>query len=306
MAQHLDPDELTDLALGADARRTPRRRDHLAECPRCRDELDRLRRVVRAARDVSTDDFLTAPPDTVWHSIAARLDADTAPQRPTGRDDTPAVLGGPGAPDVSDLHDVPGGRHGPDELGVFGELGGPAGTGSNDAPGGGDAPGSRDVPGGNGSGGLGRGRAWLRRPALLIAAASLVVGALLGSAVTAWRLDDGTPTAEASPANRLAPLAVPRAAGTVRLVRGPEAEREVTVTVTGLPRTDGYYEVWLMDRTHTRLVAMGVLGPDGTATLPLPTRIDLGRYPLIDVSAQEDDGNPAHSGTSVVRGTLPG
>ncbi|WP_055717082.1 anti-sigma factor [Streptomyces torulosus] len=146
----------------------------------------------------------------------------------------------------------------------------------------------------------------MRRPALLIAAASLVVGALLGSAVTAWRLDDGTPTAEASPTNRLAPLAVPRAAGTVRLVRGPEAEREVTVTVTGLPRSDGYYEVWLMDRTHTRLVAMGVLGPDGTATLPLPARIDLGRYPLIDVSAQEDNGNPAHSGTSVVRGALPG
>ncbi|MFJ7044582.1 anti-sigma factor [Streptomyces sp. NPDC101112] len=256
MAQHLGADELTDLALGGDARTTPRQRDHLAGCPRCREELDQLRRVVHAARDVSTDDLLTAPPDTVWHSIAAQLDSDTAPQRPTGSADTPTALGGPDAP---------------------------------------DAP-----------GGLGRGRAWWRRPALLVAAASLVVGALLGGAVTAWRLDDGPPTADASPANRLAPLAVPRAAGTVRLVRGPEAEREVTVTVTGLPRTDGYYEVWLMDRTHTRLVAMGVLGPDGTATLPLPARIDLGRYPLIDVSAQEDNGNPAHSGTSVVRGALPG
>ncbi|MEU6803312.1 anti-sigma factor [Streptomyces neyagawaensis] len=267
MAQHLDADELTDLALGADARPTPLQRDHLAHCPRCREELDQLRRVVRAARDVSTDDFLTAPPDTVWHTIAAQLDGDTAPHRPTETDATPTALAGPG------------------------ELGGADG---------------RDVPGDGASGGLGRGRAWPPRPALLIAAASLVVGALLGSAVTVWRLDHGPPAAEASAANRLAPLAVPRAAGTVRLVRGPEAEREVTVTVTGLPRTDGYYEVWLMDRTHTRLVAMGVLGPDGTATLPLPARIDLGRYPLIDVSAQDDDGNPAHSGTSVVRGPLRG
>ncbi|SPE99675.1 anti-sigma factor [Streptomyces sp. MA5143a] len=267
MAQHLDADELTDLALGGGARPTPRQRDHLARCPRCREELDQLRRVVLAARDVSTDDFLTAPPDTVWHSIAAQLDPATAPQRPTGSDDTPTAPGGPGAPDVSDVPEVPGG-------------------GATDGP--------------------GRGRAWWRRPALLVAAASLAVGALLGGAVTAWRLDDGPPTAEAGSANRLAPLAVPRAAGTVRLVRGPEAGREVTVTVTGLPRPDGYYEVWLMDRTHTRLVALGVLGPDGTATLPLPARIDLGRYSLLDISAQEDNGDPAHSGTSVVRGALPG
>lgn len=251
MAQHLDPDELTDLALGPDARPTPVQHAHLARCPACRDELGQLRRVVRAARAVSTDDLLTAPPDEVWRSISAELESDTAPHRQTGSGDTPPM------------------------------------------------PGGRD-----GSGG--RGPAWLRRSALAVAAASLVVGVLLGSAVTAWRLDDDTPRAETSTAGRLAPLAVPRAAGTVRLIRGSEAGQEVTVTVTGLPRTDGYYEVWLMDRSHTRLVAMGVLGPDGTATLPLPTRIDLGRYPLIDVSAQEDNGNPAHSGRSVVRGPLPG
>ncbi|GAB2907769.1 anti-sigma factor [Streptomyces heilongjiangensis] len=281
MAQHLDADELTDLALAADARPTPRQRDHLARCPRCSEELGRLRRVVRAARDVSTDDFLTAPPDTVWHAIAAELDTDTdtPPQRPVGNDDGPTGVGRVGAADVPAGPFV---LHGSD---------GPGGAGNS---------------GGSGGRRPGRSRAWLRRPALLAAAASLVVGALLGSAVTAWQLDKGPPEAEAGPPSRLAPLAVPRAAGTVRLVRGAEADREVTVTVTGLPRTDGYYEVWLMDRTHTRLVAMGVLGPDGTATLPLPTRIDLGRYPLIDVSAQEDNGNPAHSGRSVVRGALPG
>ncbi|WP_055717083.1 hypothetical protein [Streptomyces torulosus] len=80
MAQHLDADELTDLALGGDAHPTPCQRDHLARCLRCCEELDQLLRVVRAARDVSTDDFLTAPPDTVWHSITAQLDSDTASQ----------------------------------------------------------------------------------------------------------------------------------------------------------------------------------------------------------------------------------
>ncbi|MET9730207.1 anti-sigma factor [Streptomyces sp. NPDC006458] len=148
-------------------------------------------------------------------------------------------------------------------------------------------------------------RAWLRTPAMLLAAASLVVGAVLGSAVTWWRFDDDSPDTDVSRANPLASLSVPRAAGTVRVLDSAESERTVRVSVTGLPRTDGYYEVWLMDRGHKKLIAMGVLGPDGSATLPLPAGIDLSRYPLIDVSAQANDGNPAHSGESVVRGSLP-
>ncbi|MDT0567239.1 hypothetical protein RM704_07150 [Streptomyces sp. DSM 3412] len=93
MAQHLDPDELTDLALGPVARPTPGQHAHLARCPACRDELDQLRRVVRAARTVSTDDLLTAPPDEVWRSISAELESDTAPHRQAGSRDTPPVPG---------------------------------------------------------------------------------------------------------------------------------------------------------------------------------------------------------------------
>jgi hypothetical protein len=257
MAEHLDADELTDLALEADARPSAQR-DHLDRCPRCRTELEQLRQVVRAARAVSTDDLLTAPPDRVWRSIAAELRPATSPAARTASGAT--------APD-------PYGHHSRGHA----WLRRPAG----------------------------RERAWPRRTALLLAAASLTVGAVLGSAVTWWRLDDDTPNADVSRAGRLAPLALPQAAGTVRLVRDAEAERQVMVTVKGLPPTDGYYEVWLMDRSRTRLIAMGVLGPDGSATLPLPEGIDLSGYTLIDVSAQENNGNPAHSGESVVRGRLP-
>ncbi|MFJ5774421.1 anti-sigma factor [Streptomyces sp. NPDC093094] len=248
MAPHLDADELTELALQAGSRPTPRQRVHLVRCRRCREELRQLHRVVRAARDVSTEDLLVAPPPRVWDAITAELERGTRS---------------------------------------------PARTGSNT-----DASVRHAHPS--------RGRPWQRRPAMLLAAAGLAAGAALGSAVTWWQLDDDVPPVYTSRDSRLAPLAVPQAVGTARLVRSSPAGREVTVTVAGLPRTDGYYEVWLMDRTHTRLIAVGVLGPDGRATLPLPAGVDLSGYPLIDVSAQENDGNPAHSGQSVVRGSLPG
>ncbi|WP_167350574.1 anti-sigma factor [Streptomyces yangpuensis] len=148
-----------------------------------------------------------------------------------------------------------------------------------------------------------RDRALSRRPALFLAATALAVATLFGAVVTA-RLTAGPPSV-AGPVSRLAPLGDPGAAGTVRL-RGPATDREVTVTVAGLPPTDGYYEVWLMDQSHSRFVPLGALRADGTATLPIPPQIDLGAYPLLDVSAQAYNGNPAHSGVSSVRGRLYG
>jgi anti-sigma-K factor RskA len=66
----------------------------------------------------------------------------------------------------------------------------------------------------------------------------------------------------------------------------------------------GFYEVWLLDRSAKRLVALGLLGPSESGSFRLPPDLDLGRYPLVDVSVEPDDGNPAHSGVSAVRGDL--
>ena len=38
--------------------------------------------------------------------------------------------------------------------------------------------------------------------------------------------------------------------------------------------------------------------------LPLPPGADLNRYRLVDVSAEPHDGDAAHSGKSLLRGTL--
>ncbi|WP_327189899.1 hypothetical protein [Streptomyces xinghaiensis] len=89
MTEHADPALLAELALGnrpsagegAEAdpgsagggTETRAAEHHLAACPRCRDTLAVLRRIIGAARNVSPDDRVTAPPEALWESIAAEL-----------------------------------------------------------------------------------------------------------------------------------------------------------------------------------------------------------------------------------------
>ena len=51
------------------------------------------------------------------------------------------------------------------------------------------------------------------------------------------------------------------------------------------------------------MVPLGVLRP-GTQTFELPAGLDLGEYPIVDVSVEPLDGDPTHSGISVARGEL--
>ncbi|MFH9953713.1 anti-sigma factor [Streptomyces roseolus] len=86
---------------------------------------------------------------------------------------------------------------------------------------------------------------------------------------TWWTTDTHTPPTRTVADGRQ--LQTPRAssAGYARM-DDQRGRRTLYITVKGLPRTAGYFEVWLMDKTHTELVSMGVLGPDGRATLPVP------------------------------------
>ena len=140
-----------------------------------------------------------------------------------------------------------------------------------------------------------------RRTALLVAAAALV-GLLVGSVVTGLVVsgdDDGdgvVATAE------LAALPAHQGTGAAEVV-GSGDRRVLRLDVTGLTTGDGFYEVWLLDAAGKRLVSLGLL--DGsTASFPLPPQVDVADFPVVDVSLEPADGNPAHSGDSVVRGTL--
>ena len=64
----------------------------------------------------------------------------------------------------------------------------------------------------------------------------------------------------------------------------------------------GYYEVWLLDASAEQLISLGPLREDGRYAIPQGVSIE--DFPVVDISVEATDGNPAHSGRSVLRGTL--
>lgn len=141
-----------------------------------------------------------------------------------------------------------------------------------------------------------RSRRLILRPAVagLCAVALLAAGTALGVLVDR----DPEPTTPLV----LSPLGDvdPQARGRV----GVGADR-LSVRVSGLPPTgDGeFYELWLLG-DDKELVGLGSfrVGADGAATLRLPLPVDPERFRYFDISLEPGDGNPGHSGVSVLRG----
>ena len=62
-------------------------------------------------------------------------------------------------------------------------------------------------------------------------------------------------------------------------------------------------EVWLIRSDASGLVSLGLL-EGSSGRFAVPDGIDLEEFTLVDVSAEPVDGDPAHSGDSIVRGEL--
>ncbi|WP_404815719.1 anti-sigma factor [Streptomyces thermolineatus] len=299
--EHTDPAMLAELALGEpSAEEAVRARQHVRECERCAAELEALERVVSAARDASPADAPVAPPAGVWEAVAAELGlgkgreeeaADAAPAaRPGTEPRIPQPQPEPQPSESVAAGPVPRVRPAGRTRGT-GHVPGPAG-GPQQAPAAPlRLPAQARPP-------------RTRRSALLLAAVALAVGAALGSSATWWATGRDTAVVAAGERSVLGPLAVKRAEGTAQVADREGGARLLRISVDGLPPTKGYFEVWLMDRSHTRLVSLGTLGPDGSAVLPLPDNVDFAEYTLVDVSDQPFNGSPEHSGRSVVRGPL--
>jgi anti-sigma-K factor RskA len=101
----------------------------------------------------------------------------------------------------------------------------------------------------------------------------------------------------------LRPLAAaPTATGVVRAVAADGGG--LHVEVAGLPPSGprDFYELWLLDDAE-RMVALGSfrVPPSGATAVTVPLPNALMDHRFIDVSVERNDGNPTHSGRSVLR-----
>ncbi|MCE9621414.1 MAG: anti-sigma factor [Actinomycetia bacterium] len=91
--------------------------------------------------------------------------------------------------------------------------------------------------------------------------------------------------------------------GDATLVRLADGHFALDVDVADLPPTeDGFLELWIID---TNVDSMYSLGPlHGSGRYPLPDHVNPAAFPVVDISIEPTDGEPTHSGRSILRGQL--
>lgn len=143
-----------------------------------------------------------------------------------------------------------------------------------------------------------------RRPRAALAFAATVAAALI-VAVLVLRGGDDDPIPAPPPTTRaLRPLA--GVAGRAELtLNGAGTEAELRGAGLRPSGARDYYEAWLAD-DRGRMVSMGTfrVGRDRRVDVHMEVAVDVSRYALVDVSLEPDDGDPAHSERSVLRGRL--
>jgi anti-sigma-K factor RskA len=128
------------------------------------------------------------------------------------------------------------------------------------------------------------------------AAAGIVV---VGAVLLATQADDGTDVVAAVDLDDLTGVG---ASGRAELQVSADGT-QLIVQTDGVDAGDGFLEVWVISADVEQLVSLGPLRPDGR--YDLPPGLDPADFPLVDVSVEPIDGDPTHSGDSVLRGELP-
>lgn len=148
-----------------------------------------------------------------------------------------------------------------------------------------------------------------RRLVLALVAALVVLAAGVGIGLGVSALSSPAPPSSTVVA-QLRPIGPldPASSGTLTATEHAGV-RTMAVHLTGVPDTAGadYLEVWLMNGTGTEIVALGALTRDDggyTGSFTVPSNLPMAQLDLVDVSAERYDGNPGHSGVSLLRGTL--
>jgi hypothetical protein len=144
-----------------------------------------------------------------------------------------------------------------------------------------------------------------RRTVLAVAAAAVVA---LGAGGAVWWHSSTSGGSPSSPGSAIeAPLSPLSSAGSghgeVQMVEDGGLTR-MTIDVRDLPQaTSGeFYYAWLLDPTTNKMLALGLVDPRSGSSFDVADSL-VASYSAVDVSLEADDGDPAHSVTSVLRGT---
>ncbi len=308
--QHLDPDDLALLALGenlgdaVDA--------HVATCATCRAEIESFKMTVGLAELSNYGEHAPQPGEHVWAAIAMELGF-------SGNRSAAATLTGGGADPSAGSVTAPGTATTPSQASpptetVNGDADEaaappPSENGSSALRNGSARPDLRSVPA-TGSDlpatttPASGGKRWSRWAVPLAAA---VIGIAIGAGamvISQNRSNDVTveATAPLTPVPT-GPLGGETGTlGKAQLVAASTGQ-EVTVNATDLPPvSNSSYEVWLFG-DDGKMVSLGTLD-DGNGTFTVPQGISTREYRTVDVSDEPPDGNPAHSGISLIRGAF--
>jgi hypothetical protein len=294
---HPDPEELSLLALYDDWDDS-NTRDHLRVCPECAADFAALRRTVEAVKTPPETSRLEVPGPGVWAGIHRELGLSESVQ-----DDPLAGVRehyGTVRPGWAPA-ETTAGEVARDSRGGGQDAGRDTGQDVRQAD---ESAAEREAPAEPVSlqeraasrAATRRSQAWWQRPGPWMAAAA---AAVLVTAGAVWSLNQAPrPLAEAD----LAPLPKYSAAGSARVVETADGSRALEVRLNK-DEAQGYQEVWLIAPDLSRLVSLGVMNSD-SGTFQLPAGLEISEYPIVDVSDEPVDGNPAHSSVSIARGTL--
>jgi len=140
----------------------------------------------------------------------------------------------------------------------------------------------------------------LPAPALALGAAALLAGGVAIGALVSGD-DPAAPPVERRVALAALASAPDPPRGTARILAG----NSLDLDVSGLAANRGgdFYSVWLLG-DGGELVPLGSfrVGEGGAASLRVPLPQDPSRFAYVDVSREPADGDPRHSGDSVLRG----
>lgn len=274
---HLDDEKIALIAMGEPAG-SDADMEHLVECENCAAEVAAMSRVALVARSSVVEGDLESPPADVWSRIHGELGL------------TSAVAADP----ASDVHPPESESESASAPAASAPVSaaGPAAATEADAA---EAAAPRH-----------RARVRPRRRSsatMWILAASTALVVAIGAGV--WIARTLTPSSAVIASAELAAFPDhPDAEGQARIDDDGDGRRTLTVTLDGDELVAGdYREVWLIREDGQALISLGVLD-ESSGTFRVPDSVDLDEYRLVDISFEPVDGDPAHSGDSIVRGEL--